>query len=116
MDKYPLAAPDESTLDDAIADSFPASDPVAIGHCERPGSPVRHTPRESSGLKLRSRKLIGTFATVGFLVVYALLAMAVGGQWIVGRGAFVELVFYIIAGLLWLPAVMVIVRWMSRPD
>ncbi len=115
MDKFPIAAPPESTLDDAIADSFPASDPVALGHCERPGRPVRNPP-QSSGLKLRSRKLIGTFATVAFLIVYALLAMAVGGQWIVGRGILIELAFYVIAGLLWLPVVMTIVRWMSRPD
>ncbi len=115
MDKYPIAAPDEATLDDAIADSFPASDPVAIGHCDRPGSPVR-PPRETSGLKLRTRKFIGTVATIVFLIIYSLAAMAVGGQWIVGRGLFVELPFYILAGLLWLPVVMAIVKWMSRPD
>ncbi|MBC8036023.1 MAG: DUF2842 domain-containing protein [Rhizobiales bacterium] len=67
-------------------------------------------------MKLRTRKFIGTFATVGFLIVYSLAAMAIGGQWIVGHGIFVELPFYIVAGVLWLPVVMMIVRWMSRPD
>ena len=64
----------------------------------------------------RTRKFIGTLGTVGFLIVYSLVAMAVGGQLVVGRGLLVELPFYAVAGVLWLPAVMVIIKWMSRPD
>lgn len=115
MHKFSVTAPDESTLDDALADSFPASDPVAIGHGVRLGSPARNR-RRPSALKRRTRKFIGTFATIGFLVAYSLIAMAVGGEWIAGRGLFAELPFYIIAGLLWLPVAMFIVKWMSRPD
>ena len=29
----------QTLLDDALADTFPCSDPIAIGHCEHPGSP-----------------------------------------------------------------------------
>ncbi len=115
MEENPIAIRDEPALDDAIAGSFPASDPVAIGHGERLGSPVRGREKPS-GLKLRTRKFIGTFATVAFLIAYSLVAMAVGGEWIAGRGILVELPFYIVAGFLWLPAVMAIVKWMSRPD
>jgi uncharacterized membrane protein len=67
-------------------------------------------------MKLRTRKLVGTIATVTFLIVYALLAMMVGGMLIVGRGVPLELPFYIIAGIGWLPVAMVIIRWMSKPD
>lgn len=67
-------------------------------------------------MNLRSRKLIGTVATVVFLIVYALVAMAVGGILIVGRGVPLELPFYLIAGLGWLPVAMWIIRWMSKPD
>jgi hypothetical protein len=67
-------------------------------------------------MTLRTRKAIGTFATVVFLIVYALVAMAVGGELAVGRGLAVELTFYAVAGLLWLPVVMAIIRWMARPD
>lgn len=67
-------------------------------------------------MKIRTRKAIGTFATVAFLIVYALIAMAVGGAFAVGRGLAVELAFYVVAGVLWLPVVMAIVRWMARPD
>ena len=64
----------------------------------------------------RTRKAIGTLATVAFLGVYALVLMAVGGMLVVGRGMVFELPFYILAGLGWLPVVMAIIRWMSKPD
>jgi len=64
----------------------------------------------------RTRKAIGTLVTVLFLAIYALVAMAVGGQYAVGRGAAVELGYYIFAGILWVPVVMAIIRWMAKPD
>ena len=67
-------------------------------------------------MTIRTRKAIGTIATVLFLIVYALAAMAVGGAFAVGRGPVVELLFYAVAGVLWLPVAMAIIRWMSRPD
>ncbi len=67
-------------------------------------------------LTLRQRKFIGTLATVAFLVAYSLLMMMLGGLFAVGRGMAIELIFYIIAGVLWLPVVMLLIRWMSRPD
>jgi hypothetical protein len=67
-------------------------------------------------MQQRTRKAIGTAATVAFLIVYALVAMAVGGIWVVGKGVLVELPFYIVAGLLWLPVSMAIIRWMAKPD
>ncbi len=67
-------------------------------------------------MKQRTRKAIGTFATVAFLIVYALLAMAVGGQLVVGRGLAFELPFYAVAGALWFPVVMALIRWMAKPD
>jgi Protein of unknown function (DUF2842) len=67
-------------------------------------------------MKLRTRKLFGMFAMVAWLVVYALVVMAMAGRWIVGSGIFPELAFFILAGAAWLPVAMVIIRWMSRPD
>ena len=64
----------------------------------------------------RTRKAIGTAGTVLFIILYALVMMAVGGEFAVGRGMAIELPFYIVAGCLWLPVVMAIIRWMSKPD
>lgn len=73
-------------------------------------------PVRKGSLTQRQRKLIGTLATVAFLVTYSLVMMMLGGLFAVGRGAAVELVFYAVAGVLWLPVVMLLIRWMSRPD
>jgi hypothetical protein len=67
-------------------------------------------------MKIRQRKFIGTIATVAFLVVYALIAMAIGGQYVVGYGAVLELAAFILLGVGWIPVAMVLIRWMSRPD
>lgn len=67
-------------------------------------------------MKQRTRKAIGTVLVVGFLVIYALVMMAVGGEFAAGRGIVVELLFFAVAGLLWLPVAMAIIRWMMRPD
>ena len=67
-------------------------------------------------MKIRQRKLIGIMATIAFLVVYALIAMAIGGQYVVGLGPVVELLAFILLGIGWVPVAMVLIRWMSRPD
>lgn len=70
----------------------------------------------STIMKQRARKAIGTISVVAFIIVYSLVMMAVGGELAVGRGLVVEILFFAAAGLLWLPVVMAIIRWMVRPD
>ncbi len=67
-------------------------------------------------MNIRTRKLIGIPSTVLFLIIYSLVAMVIGGNLVVGRGMMFELPFYIIAGLLWIPVAMLLIRWMSKPD
>jgi len=67
-------------------------------------------------MKIRQRKFVGLVATVAFLAVYALIAMVIGGQYVVGYGSAIELVAFIILGIGWIPVAMVLIRWMSRPD
>jgi Protein of unknown function (DUF2842) len=67
-------------------------------------------------MKMRTRKAIGTVATVLFMIFYALIIGAFGGILVLGKGILLELPFYIVAGLGWLPVVMFIIKWMSKPD
>ena len=67
-------------------------------------------------LPLRTRKFIGMLLTVGFIAIYALIVMAFGGVFILGKGVVAELLFYVTAGFAWLPVEMAIIRWMSKPD
>lgn len=84
----------------------------------RSREPLRRRPSRpnSAAMRQRTRKAIGTFLVVAFIIAYSLVMMAVGGELAIGRGIAVELIFYAIAGLLWLPVVMGIIRWMVRPD
>jgi hypothetical protein len=66
-------------------------------------------------LTLRTRKLVGTIALLVFIVVYALAAMMVAVVLQVNASKAVELLYYVVAGLLWeLPAAWHI-HWMQRP-
>lgn len=67
-------------------------------------------------MKIRQRKFLGIVATIIFLVVYALIAMAIGGQYVVGYGLAIELPAFILLGVGWVPVAMVLIRWMSKPD
>jgi hypothetical protein len=67
-------------------------------------------------MKIRQRKFIGIMATIVFLIVYALIAMAIGGRYVVGYGQAVELPAFILLGVGWIPVAMVLIRWMSKPD
>ena len=66
-------------------------------------------------MTVRQRKFIGMVAIVVFLIAYCLIAMAIGGKVAVGLAMPLEISFFIVAGLAWLPVVMFIIRWMSRP-
>jgi hypothetical protein len=67
-------------------------------------------------MKIRQRKFIGMIATPAVMTIYALVISAIGAIFVVGHGPYLELPFYVVAGLGWLPLVMPIIRWMSKPD
>jgi hypothetical protein len=65
-------------------------------------------------MTLRQRKLLGMLAIIAFLIVYCLVAMAIGGIVFVGSGVVIETAYFVIAGIAWLPVVMALIRWMSK--
>lgn len=67
-------------------------------------------------MTLRTRKLVGAIALLVFLAVYALAAMMVAIALQVNASKLAELIYYPVAGLLWVLPAMWLVRWMQRPD
>ena len=67
------------------------------------------------GLPKSLRKLIGTIATVAFILVYIFFA-AVLGDAVVTKHWAIQTAFFLVLGLLWIFPVMGIIRWMERPD
>jgi hypothetical protein len=58
--------------------------------------------------------LIGAVALVAFLALYAMLVLAAAIVLQVSDSKLVEIAFYPLAGLAWVPVAMGIVRWMAK--
>lgn len=67
-------------------------------------------------MPIRLRKLIGTVVLVIFVSVYALTVMTIAAAKLPGTSGLVQLLFYIVGGLLWVIPAAILIRWMSRPD
>ena len=67
-------------------------------------------------MTIRSRKLIGTVLLFAFVTLYALLISAIAGFLQVRDSKTLEVLFYVIGGLAWVPPAAVLIRWMQRPD
>jgi len=65
---------------------------------------------------IRTRKLIGTVVLFIFLLVYALAAMMVAIALQVNASKFVEVAYYVVAGLIWVVPAGAIIWWMQKPD
>jgi Protein of unknown function (DUF2842) len=65
---------------------------------------------------IRLRKLLGTFALLALVVVWALLAMALAQAPAIHDSPVLSVAYYVIAGIGWVLPAMPIVSWMGRPD
>lgn len=67
-------------------------------------------------MTIRTRKLVGTIVLLVFIIVYAFAAMLAAIVLQVNESKLVEVAYYVIAGLAWLPPAAWIIWWMQRPD
>jgi heme/copper-type cytochrome/quinol oxidase subunit 4 len=67
-------------------------------------------------MTMRQRKLVGTVLMLLLVAVYALLAMLAAVVLQVGASKWVELLYYIVAGLLWVVPAAGLIWWMQKPD
>ncbi len=65
-------------------------------------------------MNVRAKKLVGTMVTVIFLFFYSLFAMLLAERLLPGTNGFVQLVFYMVAGLVWVVPVAALISWMHR--
>jgi hypothetical protein len=64
----------------------------------------------------RIRKLIGTVVLLLFLTLYAWVAVMIGAGRITMAPHWVQFVYFLAAGLLWVLPALFLIRWMQRPD
>ena len=63
-----------------------------------------------------TRKLVGTVLILLSIVIYAWLATAIYAAYLTGAPNWVLLIYFAVAGLLWVLPAMFIIRWMAKPD
>lgn len=64
----------------------------------------------------RVRKLVGTVLLVVFVALYALTAMTIAAAKLPGTSGWVQLGFFVVAGLIWILPAGLLIAWMARPD
>ncbi len=65
----------------------------------------------------RNRKLIGTFTVIIYVVIYALVAMALAQARVVQDATgLVQGLVYAVLGLSWIVPLMPLIAWMEKPD
>lgn len=69
----------------------------------------------ASRIPVRQRKLLGTVLLLLLVGFWALLAMALAQSVLTAINGFTAAIYYVIAGLGWVPPAMLLIRWMSRP-
>ena len=68
-------------------------------------------------MRQNTRKLIAVIIAPLLIFVYALVMMVFGAALAArGVGFWGKLAYHAVAGLAWLPVVMGIIKWASRPD
>ena len=63
----------------------------------------------------RLRKLIGSVLLVVFVCFYALTAMTVAAAKLPGTSGLTQLVFFVIAGTVWVFPAGLLIAWMQKP-
>ncbi|MDB5642306.1 MAG: hypothetical protein JWN07_1623 [Hyphomicrobiales bacterium] len=65
----------------------------------------------------RNRKLIGAFTVIIYVVVYALLAMALAqSRPVQETTGLLQGLVYAVLGLFWIVPLMPLISWMEKPD
>jgi hypothetical protein len=66
-------------------------------------------------MSVRIRKLVGTFALIALVLIWALLAMAVAQFPVIKASSLGETIYYVVAGLGWVLPAMPLIKWMAGP-
>ena len=61
------------------------------------------------------RRFVGSVVLVLFLLVYVFFAMAIGDVVVATKSGWVQFVYFVVAGLLWVLPAGVLVKWMYAP-
>jgi hypothetical protein len=67
-------------------------------------------------MNIRTRKFFGTIGILLTLLLYLPIAMLVGANHFAQASAWQQVLYFLVAGTLWVLPAGAIVRWMVKPD
>ncbi len=67
-------------------------------------------------MRRRTRKLVGTAAILIVVIVYGPLAMALADSRIALAPQPLQVLAYVVLGLVWILPLLPLIRWMEKPD
>ena len=67
-------------------------------------------------MRRRKRKLIGTATILLVVIVYGPMAMALADSRIALAPQAVQVLAYVVLGLIWIVPLLPLIRWMEKPD
>jgi hypothetical protein len=68
-------------------------------------------------MRKRERKFLGAVLMLAFVIVYALIAMALAQARLVQQAPGpVQVLCYAVLGIAWILPMMPLIKWMERPD
>lgn len=62
-----------------------------------------------------TRKIIGTILLIALVVLYALVATAIAVAQLADASGFVQMMYFLLTGFLWVVPAMFIIKWMLKP-
>ena len=65
-------------------------------------------------MNTRTRKALGCFVLLAYLALYAALAATLGGYVLAHAPNWAALIYYIVAGIIWVLPLKPLFRWMNR--
>ncbi|WP_420960089.1 DUF2842 domain-containing protein [Brucella sp. IR073] len=66
-------------------------------------------------MRVRLKKLIGTFLLVALVMIYAVLATIIAVGHLAESSGWVHLAYFFFTGILWVLPAMWIISWMEKP-
>ena len=68
-------------------------------------------------MRQRARKFVGAVVIISYVIVYALVAMALAQARLVQEAqGLVQGLVYVVLGMIWILPLMPMIAWMERPD
>jgi predicted membrane channel-forming protein YqfA (hemolysin III family) len=67
-------------------------------------------------MQIRTRKAVGCFALLAYLTLYLALAATLGAILLPMLPRWAELIYYVVAGVVWVFPLKPLIMWMTRAD